>query len=103
MQIKVLLQVIPNDKLTEILDYYNTNKPCNEEQLELLDRYEGGFKINLPDMKDLLCDDNQKIKQLRWHNSCLVSQSYIRFNKEEETLLYNALAHILGNENVSYI
>ena len=53
-------------------------------------------------MKDLLCDDNQKIKQLRWHNSCLVSQSYIRFNKEEETLLYNALAHILGNENVSY-
>ena len=64
MQIKVLLQIIDNDKLNEILDYYNTNKPCDEEPIELLDRYEGGFKINLPDMKDRLCDDNQKIKQL---------------------------------------
>jgi len=102
MRIKVLLPSIHNDKITEILEYYNKNKLPDEEPLKLLNRYEGGFRINLRDMKDVMCDANMKIKQLRWSNGYLVSQSYIPFDKEEEVLLYNALVHSLGQDNVLY-
>jgi hypothetical protein len=102
MTIKLLSENIPYNDLENIINYYN-NKLPNEELLELLDRYEGGFKINITSMKNELCDDNQKIKQLRWNNGYLISKNYIGFNKNEEKLLFEAMVHILGINNVLYI
>jgi hypothetical protein len=101
MPIKVLLDTISSESIQNILDYYNRHKPIDSsESLELLDRYEGGFQISLPDMRDVNCDDNKKIKQLRWHKGYLVSSYYIGFDADEEELLYKALVNVLGQENV---
>jgi hypothetical protein len=102
MPIKVLQDSISFDNAQKILDYYNEHKNVDDEPLEELDRYEGGFKINITGMKDIKCDDNQKIKQLRWHNRFLLNFNYIGFNIEENNLLYNSLAAVLGQENVEY-
>jgi hypothetical protein len=102
MPIKVLQDSISFDNAQKILDYYNEHKNVDDEPLEELDRYEGGFKMNITGMKDIKCDDNQKIKQLRWHNRFLLNFNYIGFNIEENNLLYNSLAAVLGQENVEY-
>ena len=103
MPIKVLLDTICDEDMQRILDYYNANaqnKHGHIEPLELLDRYEGGFQISIPEMKDVNCDDNKKIKQLRWHRGYLVSSYYIGFDNDEEELLYTSLVHVLGQDNV---
>ena len=100
MTIKVLVDTIRNEDIQNILDYYNQNKPTDSESLQLLDRYEGGFQIYLTEMKDIKCDINKKIKQLRWDKGCLVSSYYIGFDRDETELLHNALIHVLGQENV---
>jgi hypothetical protein len=105
MPIKVLVDTISNENIQRILDYYNTEaqtKLLDSEPLELLDRYEGGFQIRLPYMKDIKCDDNKKIKQLRWHKGCLISTHYIGFDTDEEELLYQALVNVLGQEHVTH-
>lgn len=99
MQIKVLVDIIEYEDLQKILEYYNSNKSIDEEPLEVLDRCEGGFKIAIPYMKDIMCDENRKIKQLRWSKGYLVSQ-YINFTEKEQILLYDSLVYALGNENV---
>jgi hypothetical protein len=103
MPIKVLVDTICDEYMLRILDYYNAcaqNKSGSSEPLELLDRYEGGFQIRIPEMKDVNCDDNKKIKQLRWHRGYLVSNYYIGFDDDEEELLYASLVHVLGQDNV---
>ena len=60
------------------------------------------IKINIENIIDPMCDDNKKIKQLRWNNGYLVSQYYISFSKTEEKLLYDALVSVLGIDNVLY-
>ena len=100
MPIQVLLDTITSQQMTDILDYYNKNKLPNEQPLEKLDRIEGGFKINIDYMINELCDDNKKIKQLRWNDGFLLSQYYKSFTKTEEKLLYDALVSVLGNAYV---
>lgn len=100
MPIKVLVDTICTNDMQRILDYYNQYKPCHSERLELLDRYEGGFQISIPEMKDVICDDNKKIKQLRWHKGFLVSGYYIGFDGDEEDLLYASFVIVLGQDNV---
>jgi hypothetical protein len=100
MQIKVLVDIIEYEDLQKILDYYNSNKSIDEEPLEVLDRCEGGFKIAIPYMKDIMCDMNRKIKQLRWSKKYLVPETYINFTEKEQILLYDSLVYALGNENV---
>jgi hypothetical protein len=102
MRIQVLLPSIELYQLSDILEYYNKNKLPEEQPLELLDRVEGGFQINIENMIHVMCDDNKKIKQLRWNNGYLVPQYYISFTKKEEELLYNALVNVLGSNNVLY-
>jgi hypothetical protein len=102
MTIKVNTKSINCDQLQKILDYYNSNKSLDEEPLELLDRCEGGFKIKISYMKNQQCDENNKIKQLRWSKGCLVSSKYISFKESEKLLLYDALIHVLGKDNVSF-
>ena len=100
MTIKVLLDTIDNSDFQRILDYYNTHKSVDDELLQRLQRYEGGFQISIPHMKDVMCDSNLKIKQLRWNKGCLVSNMYHGFDDNEEELLFKSLVHVLGQENV---
>lgn len=101
MQIKVFIDEIGNEQIQKILAYYNDNKLDEEEPLESLDRCEGGFKIQLSYMKEQFCDENNKIKQLRWDKKYLTSQKYIDFKYREKMLLYEALVKVLGSDNVS--
>lgn len=97
MQIRVLVDTI---KYQPVLDYYNANKPEDEEPLEILDRAEGGFQIQIPLMKGKMVDSNQKIRQLRWSNRKLVSQVginyYIGFTEKQTMMLFEALVYALG-------
>ena len=100
MPIKVFVETISYDELQNILDYYNATKSIDEEPLELLDRCEGGFQIKISHMKNIHCDENRKIKQLRWSKGYLVSQKYINFTEQEQHLLYDSLVYVLGANNV---
>jgi hypothetical protein len=100
MTIKVKVDTISHEDIQKVVDYYNQNKPDTEEPLNRLNRYEGGFQISLPHMKDVMCDANNKIKQLRWHKQCLVAGFYMGFSDSEEDLLYKSLVHVLGQDNV---
>jgi len=101
MQIKVLVDEIDNEKIQKVLDYYNSNKLDDEEPLQTLDRCEGGFKIQISYMKNQMCNENDKIKQLRWHKKYLTSQAYIDFKYKEKMLLFEALVNVLGRDSVS--
>jgi hypothetical protein len=96
MPIKVTATSIEAETFREILNYYNANKPADEEPLERLPRAEGGFQIQIASKKQLVCDDNLKIRQLRWSKGELVSCGYIGFTAKQEAMLYEALVHGLG-------
>ena len=96
MPIKVIATSIDKDTFQNILQYYNDNKPADEEPLERLPRAEGGFQIKLVNMKNSYWDDNLKIRQLRWSRGMLVSNGYIGFTEKQETMLYEALVYGLG-------
>jgi hypothetical protein len=83
--------------IQQIIDYYNANKPIDEFPIEKLNRAEGGFKINLSNRQEL--NPNDRCRQLRWNRGKLVSGPYIGFTVQQETLLYKAFAHVMG-ENV---
>jgi hypothetical protein len=100
MPIKVSVSSISNEELQLILDYYNSHKDILEEPLELLNRCEGGFQIAIPYMKNQQTDANNKVKQVRWNRGYLLSTKYIHFKNHEELLLYQSLAHVLGEKNV---
>lgn len=100
MQIKVFVDEIDNETIQKVLNYYNSNKLDDEEPLQILDRCEGGFKIQISYMKNQMCNENDKIKQLRWHRKYLTSKSYIDFKYKEKMLLYEALVNVLGSDNV---
>jgi hypothetical protein len=72
MPIKVFVDSIDVNTFQKILNHYNTHKSSDEEPLERLDRCEGGFKIKITSKKDLICDDNEKIRQLRWNKKYLL-------------------------------
>jgi hypothetical protein len=100
MQIKVLVDEIDNEQIQKIVEHYNSNKQPHEEPLQILDRCEGGFKIQISYMKNQMCNENDKIKQLRWHKKYLTSQTYIDFKYKEKMLLFEALVNVLGRDNV---
>jgi hypothetical protein len=100
MPIRVLVKQITDKELQQVLIYYNLHKSDNEEPLELLDRCEGGFYIKIDYLKHYGGDQNNKIKQVRWKNGYLISEPYISFKSEEESLLYDALSYVLGKNNV---
>jgi hypothetical protein len=102
MPIKVLVNSIDNEKMHEILDYYNENKSAEEEPLEILDRCEVGFQIKLSYMKEQMGDINQRIKQVRWNKGYLTSKGCISFRYKEKMLLYESLINTLGSNNVIY-
>ena len=92
------VNILPNG-YTPILDYYNNNRGEGTEELQELNRLEGGFMIKIPENKDEP-DANDRIRQLRWSNLRLVSDIYIGFNDEQLNLLYKAFVNYLGENNV---
>ena len=93
MQIKVFA---PTVNYEAVLNYYNANKPEDEEPLERLDRMEGGFQIQIPEMKNRSVDANRKVRQLRWVNGGLCAWPYVGFTDKQTVLLYEALFHSYG-------
>jgi hypothetical protein len=96
MPIKVSVDSIDKDTFQKILDYYNNNKSEDEELLEHLQRAEGGFQIRIPSKQSLICDENEKIRQLRWNKKYLLPGFYIGFTEKQEFLLYESLVNALG-------
>lgn len=92
-----------------VLNYYNEHKDDSSNPLYKLDRFEGGFGIDIknykPDLRNPMCSDaNANIKQLRWDKGVLfTAPGYNRFNAEESTLLLNALKHVYGNDKAHLV
>ena len=102
MPIKVLVDSIEFEDIYKIIEIYNKNKHPSDEPLEKLYRCEGGFQIKITDKKNEICDENQKIKQLRWKYKYLISFiNCIGFDEKEETLLFESMKTVLG-ENVLF-
>ena len=89
---------IDAETIRTIITHYNTNKPEDEEPLERLNRAEGGFQIQIASKRNLVCDANLKIRQLRWSRGRLVSGGYTGFTQKQEAMLYEALVHALGGD-----
>ena len=98
--ITVSISTLPNG-YQPILDYYNNNRDQSTPPLEKLPRCEGGFMIKFEDYDQIEdFEINNKIQQLRWSNKQLISDKYIGFNDTQLELLYDALVHSLGENNV---
>jgi hypothetical protein len=98
-KIKVKIDVIKQNENQEIVEKYNEIKPANWSPLEILQRAEGGFKIEISDKKNVKCtNQNDKIKQLLWMNKTLVChRNYPTFNEAELQLLFRAMHCVLRN------
>jgi len=98
--IKVKVNVITTIENQEILKKYNELKPPNWPPLEILQRAEGGYQIEIPEKKIINCaNQNDKIKQLRWMDKALMCRScYITFNEKELQLLFRAMHSVLGDD-----
>jgi len=109
------IQVLPETLkggYAPICAYYNANKPADWAPLRKLQRSEGGFEIDLnhEELKRSLewakrmgglSDDNDRIRQLRWTGNGFLKCHYnIGFTKEQTELLFQALKHCLGDDQV---
>lgn len=107
MTIRVSVPSIDDESYNKILNYYNENKNSNQQNIEKLNRVEGGFFIEILEnfennkIDENYCDVNCKIKQLRWNKRRLVPYScYASFSEMEEKLLFESMKHILGEDKV---
>ena len=100
MYISVKFDSISKEQYQYVIEYYNKNKLLTDNNLEVLDRAEGGFKINL-DFNEEKYGVNGKIKQLRWcKGKLLLPGNYIDFSNDEKILLYKSLCHVFGEDKV---
>lgn len=100
IKIKVNMNIITAAQYEKIIEKYNEIKPETWQPLQRLPRAEGGFQLEIPEKKHIKCNENQKIKQLRWNKKCLVPyKNYIGFNIRETELLFNTMKSVFG-ENV---
>ena len=101
IKIKVIMDIITAAQYEKIIEKYNEIKPETWQPLQRLPRAEGGFQLEMPEKKHIKCNENQKIKQLRWDKKCLVPyKNYIGFNVRETELLFNTMKSVFG-ENVT--
>lgn len=93
------VDVIKGYENQEIVKKFNEMKPPDWPPLEILQRAEGGFQIEIPEKKNIKCaNQNQKMKQLRWMNKTLVRyKNFISFNDVELQILYKAMHIVLGD------
>ena len=89
---------------TAVLKYYNEHKDDSSNLIYKLDRFEGGFGIDIknytPDSRNPMSyDPNSKIKQVRWNKGILfTAPEFNSFNLEESTLLLSALKFVHGDD-----
>lgn len=87
-----------------IIKYYNTKKSNNEEELNVLERLEGGFKITLRNYNHPIIGENNKIRKLIWDNRCLVNYSLLNmFTERQLDLLFESIENSIGKNNVKKI
>lgn len=104
MTIEVKFSSYSKGDFEKVIKYYNNNKPSNYYDLEELNRCEGGFMIKKENYEKLYCDENEKIKQLRWNNKNLVKfKNYDSFSYDEEKLLYESFIYVFGKDNLNFI
>mgnify|MGYP006111716103 CR=1 FL=1 len=107
--IMVGLKTIPGG-YGPILDNYNAKRPKGSQTIREAGVCEGGFEIPLdPEVlaqhikNGRRLTPNEKVRQLRWNEGALVSMGYQALTQEETLLLYSALCHALGQNNVSLV
>ena len=84
-----------------ICAYYNSCKKVWEPLLERLNRAEGGFQVQIPGKENETINTNEKIRQLRWNRRRLVQHdSWDPLHDWEVILLFQALKHVCGEDNV---
>lgn len=89
-----------------ILDFYNQNKPSEWTELREAGACEGGFECDLL-IDELVVmrqsrysDKNNLVQQVRWSRGKLLSMGYIGLGYEQTELLFRALKHSLGADQV---
>jgi hypothetical protein len=114
MTIRVLFDNYTPEQLQAVCDYYNKDKPDYWERLEILDRMEGCFKIQMhrDNMEEEVVqqleqgnhvNENKTHKQIRWDKKCLVTPVRLyRFSKQELHLLYLCMARVFGEDMILY-
>lgn len=102
MLIRVNISIITFEEKLQIINFYNSKKNKNNNEISILDRCELGFQIKLDKPIQRMFsqyDKNNYIKQLRLKNRELVSE-YNDFTIDEKFLLYRSLCHVLGSNNI---
>jgi hypothetical protein len=101
--VSVKFKVLIPESYDKVIAEYNRNKPNNWQPLEKLDRVEGGFQINIPDIS-IMNDANDRIKQVRWHKMSLRTRNRdIPFSDEETILLYKSMETIFGKDKIEFV
>ncbi len=95
-----------------IINHFNENKPPGFNPIRELCVWEGGFEIDLEEpfleqaklkmINNPMCDKNSLVRQVRWSDGKLLSFHYNSFTEEQTMLLFHALQHSLGEENVGW-
>ena len=82
------------------MNYYNNSKSSDEKPLEHFERCECecGFQIKFPYKQNIICDVNEKIRQLRWTKKYLLPGIYIGFTEKHFLLLYESLVNVFADK-----
>jgi len=101
--VSVNFKVIVDDSYEAVVKQYNKNKPSDWQPLAKLGRIEGGFQIDIPELKDKN-DVNGRIKQVRWHKLGLRTRiTDIPFSDEETKLLHDSMVTVFGKEKINWV
>lgn len=92
---------------SQVINYYNNHKLDFEKPLKRLERYEGGFEIELDEKslekysRDMIINENIRTRQLRWRDRCLITYSLSsRFTEYQLNLLFESIKNSIGEQNV---
>ena len=115
MTIKVQLDTINHEDIQKVVDYYNQNKPEDQQPISRLPRYEGGFQIRLPDMKDIMCDENKGLCDATdlnayfsnyWDNTTELEEKQYenndQYKPDENTIVINIEEELAKHGDVSH-
>jgi len=93
-----------------IVNHFNDNKPLGCNSIRKLGACEGGFEFDLEEpfleqaklkmINNPMRDTNSLLRQVRWSDGKLLNLHYNSLTEEQTMLLFQALQHSLGEENV---
>ncbi len=110
--IKVLPKTLKGG-YSPIINYFNEFKPPGCNPIRELCVWEGGFEIDLEEpfleqaklkmINNPMRDKNSLVRQVRWSDGKLLSFHHTPLTEEQTMLLFKALQHSLGEENVVWV